>query len=107
MAKNKRKAQSQQAAAPAQPKVDTTPVKHDAADLRRVHRDLRFLAVAAGEAGWTLTFTSGNHPKLNPPRGMTDSDGTLVPFVTLAGSPSDVRGVRNAKAALRRAGVKF
>jgi hypothetical protein len=61
---------------------------------------------AAIEQGWTYDTTADGHPRLNPPRGLRGRDGSLVMPVAFASSPSDIRGDRNSRSRLRRAGVE-
>lgn len=71
----------------------------------KIHRDYQPLVTAALAAGWTLDETKKKHPRLSAPAGKRGHDGNLVAPVILPSTPSDVRGMKNARAALRRAGV--
>ena len=72
---------------------------------KQIPSRLRKIVKAAQKAGWSVDATSKGHPRLSPPRGLRNAQGDLVAPVTFALTPSDVRGDRNACAALRRAGV--
>ena len=73
----------------------------------RPPKRLRVYVEAAEGAGWTYDETADGHPRLNPPRGLTDPyrDGKLAAPVTFGKTPSDWRGDKNAEAVLRRLGV--
>lgn len=60
--------------------------------------DLRKLIKTARQAGWTVEMTRNSHWKFLPP------DPALPPIIE-AGSGSDVRGVKNTRARLRRCGL--
>lgn len=62
----------------------------------RVPRELRGLARAAQQAGWTIRLTGGDHLRWESP------DGTVVHS---SGSPSDRREFMNVRSRLRRAGL--
>jgi hypothetical protein len=67
---------------------------------------LKAVVKAAEAAGWTYDRTRKDHPRLSPPRGLEDPiTGRLQAPVLFASTPSDHRGDRNSRAALRRAGV--
>lgn len=59
------------------------------------HKETRQLIRLAKKQGWSAELTKGGHVRLTPPNG----DYIVMP------SPSDWRGIRNAKARLRRAGL--
>lgn len=61
-----------------------------------VHRDLRDLAKAAVQAGWTLFKTGGDHIKWRSPSGA---------IVFSASTPSDFRVARNVRTELRKRGL--
>jgi hypothetical protein len=66
--------------------------------LRMVDREFRSLVAQARDAGWGVR-TTGRHVKLVP----LDPTKPLIP---VASSASEVRGVRNFRAQLRRAGLE-
>ena len=73
-----------------------------------VPKRLKKIVQAAEAAGWTYDETSNGHPRLKPPAGQIDPrTGALQAPVTFAKTPSDNRGDKNGKAALRRAGVEL
>lgn len=71
-----------------------------------IPKRLKHLWTLAEAKGWTYSETKDGHPSFVPPRGLIrpGSDHLVAPIV-FALTPSDVRGDRNAIAALRRAGV--
>ena len=56
-------------------------------------RDAYDIAIAHG---WTIEVLGSGHLRWSPPKG---------PYIVAARSPSDYRGIRNAIARLRRAGL--
>lgn len=66
------------------------------AELRRLKRDIRPLAITAFEQGWTVVKTNGGHLKWTSPTGMA---------IFSASTPSDARAVRNIRSLLRRNGL--
>ncbi len=64
---------------------------------RMVSPEVRPLVRAAIAQGWELDDSGKRHPKLRGP------DGHVI---TVPGSLSDWRGVKNLRAQLRRAGVE-
>ena len=60
--------------------------------------ELREIEDAAREAGWTVSRTARGHVRFVPP----DPNGKIV---ITAGSPSDIRGLRNLRAQLKRQGL--
>ena len=68
---------------------------------------LRKIVKQAIEQGWSYDTTSAGHPRLTPPAGtMDERTEKLMAPVIFAKTSSDHRGDKNAKAALRQAGVK-
>lgn len=61
------------------------------------NREIRKLARPALQTGWKPSWTGTGHLRLTPPDG---GDPVVMPK-----SPSDHRGLKNARAKLRRAGV--
>lgn len=61
--------------------------------------ELREIEDAARRAGWTVSKTSRGHTRFVPP----NPHGQIV---ITAGSPSDIRGLRNLRAALKRQGLE-
>ena len=61
-----------------------------------MNKDLKKLIKALGEQGYEVTYTANRHVVVRT------ADGKWV--TTMAGTPSDRRGWRNALAALRRSG---
>lgn len=66
---------------------------------------LKDVVKAAEAAGWTYDRTKRDHPRLTPPKGTLRPGGDRQGPITFASSPSDIRGDRNGRARLRRAGV--
>jgi hypothetical protein len=89
----------------------------------QVPRRLKDVDDACRRAGWDYDPTRDGHPRWMPPRGLRfevdeqgspikgevtfEGRGPLVPPVVFALTPSDHRGDRNARAALKRAGVSL
>lgn len=63
----------------------------------------------AEQAGWSYDETADGHPRLTPPKGLTDPyrDGRPAAPITFAKTPSDNRGDKNTIAYLRRLGVNI
>ena len=61
----------------------------------------------AENEGWTYDETEDGHPRLTPPKDLTDvrRNGLPAAPVTFSKTSSDIRGDRNTVAALRRLGV--
>lgn len=57
---------------------------------------LKALLKAVKDAGWPIEQTKKGHHLIRPPSG---------PLILVSGTPSDWRGLKNARAQLRRAGV--
>ena len=74
-----------------------------------VPKRLRSIVAAAEEKGWRYDETSNGHPRLTPPRGLTDAyrNGRPAAPVTFGKTPSDHRGDANAVSVLRRLGVNI
>jgi len=66
-------------------------------DIKDVPKDLRPMARLAWAAGWKILGTSGGHSSWRPPDGTTN--------IHVSGTPSCRRGVLNAMAKLRAAGL--
>lgn len=63
----------------------------------KIPEAFRDLARAAREADWTIHLTGGGHLAWCPPSG---------PVVFTPSTPSEWRGIRNARARLTRAGLR-
>ena len=64
----------------------------------RGRKDLKALRRLALDAGWSVGITGSGHVVFKSPEGKS----VFMPF-----TPSDRRGVLNARASLRRAGLKI
>lgn len=80
----------------------TTPIQRSPREMVRktvTHKQLREYLLIAIEQGWTPKLSRKGHIKMLSPDGKTT--------VGCPGTPSCYRGVKNVRADLRRAGVKF
>lgn len=73
--------------------------------LTKMPKAFQAAVKAALATGWTLTTTGKGHPRLEPPRGLRDSDGNLVYGVTMPSTPSDRRSIQNTISSFRKAGI--
>lgn len=69
-----------------------------ACDLRHLPKEVRALVRAAELAGWAVSRTRRSHIRLRP---VDKTRGA----VTISGTPSDKRSLKNLRADLRRAGL--
>lgn len=68
---------------------------------------LKKIVELAIEEGWTYDETKDGHPRLMPPKGLTDPyrDGRPAAPIIFGKTPSDHRGDINMVTQLRRLGV--
>jgi predicted RNA binding protein YcfA (HicA-like mRNA interferase family) len=79
-----------------------------ASDLRGIDRETKALLIVCLETdGWRVVRTAGSHFQVFPPRPSGGQPGERGRIVTVHGTASDHRTLKNTRADLRRAGLEI